>query len=87
MRHQPKLKNDVFVSLIKLLDRILDYGTDPDYIVIPYKGDSQDDEMSYFSEEGVDAYSPTVSENVTLEKSKYTSLTACCYCLFIYYVV
>ena len=87
MRHQPKLKNDVFDSLIKLLDRILDYGTDTDYIVIPYKGDSLDDEMSYFSEEVTDVSSPTVSENVTLEKSRYISPNCILYCLFIYDLV
>ena len=73
MRHQPKLKNDVFDSLIKLLVRILDYGTDSDYIILPFKGDSLDDEMSYFSEEVTDINSPTTSENVTLEKSRYPS--------------
>ncbi|KAI6651641.1 E3 ubiquitin-protein ligase HUWE1-like [Oopsacas minuta] len=67
MRHQPTLRSHVFDSLIKLLERILDYGTDPDWIITPSKGDTIEDVISYYSEEPDDS-SPTVSENVTLEK-------------------
>ena len=70
IRHQPTLRNHVFDSLIKLLERILDYGTDPDWVIVPFKGDALDDDVTSYPEDGAEDNSPTVSENVTLEKPK-----------------
>ena len=73
MRHQPTLRNHVFDSLIRLLERILDYGTNPDWIIIPFKGDSLEDDPVLDPEEGMDDNSPTSSDSTTLEKPRMDS--------------